>query len=216
MTSEKDMVESFPKILSGLRKEKKISQKEAAASLGISQALLSHYENGLREPGLEFAVNAAAYYGVSTDYLFGVSDKREVPSAENKAPSHAREPLSQTPKRLAVNSVSLLYDAVGRTGSSALSEALSEAVSQTLYKLLRLFSKGAEDLPAPFKLKEGEAERLCDAGREISEGKLREMLKDIAPVIDGHAVREDHPVYEHSLLATVKLAEEKLLKLKEL
>ena len=32
--------------LSSLRKEKGLSQKEAAAGLGVSQALLSHYENG--------------------------------------------------------------------------------------------------------------------------------------------------------------------------
>lgn len=40
--------------LSALRKEKGISQKEAAAGLGVSQALLSHYENGIRECGLDF------------------------------------------------------------------------------------------------------------------------------------------------------------------
>ena len=34
--------------LSSLRKEKGLSQKEAAAGLGVSQALLSHYENGIR------------------------------------------------------------------------------------------------------------------------------------------------------------------------
>ncbi len=31
--------------LSSLRKEKGLSQKEAAAGLGVSQALLSHYAN---------------------------------------------------------------------------------------------------------------------------------------------------------------------------
>ena len=35
--------------LSSLRKEKGLSQKEAAAGLGVSQALLSHYENGIRK-----------------------------------------------------------------------------------------------------------------------------------------------------------------------
>ena len=40
--------------LSSLRKEKGLSQKEAAAGLGVSQALLSHYENGIRECGLDF------------------------------------------------------------------------------------------------------------------------------------------------------------------
>ena len=50
---------------------KGVSQKQAAADLGISQALLSHYENGIREPGLQFLVKAADYYNVSCDYLLG-------------------------------------------------------------------------------------------------------------------------------------------------
>ena len=48
------MKSDFPRVLSLLRKEKGISQKEAANSLGVSQALLSHYEKGIRECGLDF------------------------------------------------------------------------------------------------------------------------------------------------------------------
>ena len=70
------MSESFPENLSRLRREKKISQRQVAAALGVSQALLSHYENGVREPGLAFITRACAYYGVSADYLLGLSDCR--------------------------------------------------------------------------------------------------------------------------------------------
>ena len=66
----------FAANLSQLRKEKGISQKAAAADLGISQALLSHYEKGIRECGLDFVIRCSEYYGVSTDYLLGVSDVR--------------------------------------------------------------------------------------------------------------------------------------------
>ncbi len=61
----------FPVILSELRKEKGLSQKEAAAQLGISQALLSHYEKGIRECGQIFLIKVADFYGVSCDYLLG-------------------------------------------------------------------------------------------------------------------------------------------------
>ena len=57
--------------LSRLRHGKNISQREAAGNLGVSQALLSHYENGVREPRMEFIVRACDYYGVSADYLAG-------------------------------------------------------------------------------------------------------------------------------------------------
>ena len=43
--------------------------RTAAEALNISQALLSHYENGAREPGLDFVRRACDYYGVSADYL---------------------------------------------------------------------------------------------------------------------------------------------------
>ena len=63
------MNRSFPETLSALRRERSISQRAAAADLGISQALLSHYENGAREPGLSFVCRACDYYGVTADYL---------------------------------------------------------------------------------------------------------------------------------------------------
>ena len=71
------MERSFSVILSRLRKEKNMSQKEAAADLGVSQALLSHYENGIRECGLDFIIKAANFYNVTTDYLLGRSDSKQ-------------------------------------------------------------------------------------------------------------------------------------------
>lgn len=61
----------FARILSQLRHEKGVSQRQAAQALQVSQALLSHYENGIREPGLAFVVRACDYYQVSADYLLG-------------------------------------------------------------------------------------------------------------------------------------------------
>lgn len=66
----------FAAILSRLRKERGSSQKKAAADLGISQALLSHYEKGIRECGLDFVIKCSRYYGVTTDYLLGISESR--------------------------------------------------------------------------------------------------------------------------------------------
>ena len=57
--------------LSRLRREKGVSQRKAASDLHISQALLSHYENGAREPGLAFVCRACDYYGVTADFLLG-------------------------------------------------------------------------------------------------------------------------------------------------
>ena len=69
--TQRVMNRDFPRVMTLLRKERGLSQKSAAADMGITQALLSHYEKGKRECGLDFLVRAADYYGVSVDYLLG-------------------------------------------------------------------------------------------------------------------------------------------------
>lgn len=71
----------FPKIISNLRKSRGISQKQAAIDLGVSQALLSHYEKGIRECGLDFLVRLSNYYNISCDELLGIqhTDKNILP-----------------------------------------------------------------------------------------------------------------------------------------
>ena len=84
----------FARVLALLRQEKGISQRKAAAALGVSQALLSHYENGIREPGLAFVVKACDYYHVSADYLLGRSLSRDgafIEAGELADASEARE-----------------------------------------------------------------------------------------------------------------------------
>ena len=66
------MQRSFSQTMSELRRARGLSQRTAAADLNISQALLSHYENGAREPGLGFVCRACEYYNVSADYMLGL------------------------------------------------------------------------------------------------------------------------------------------------
>ncbi len=70
------MSADFANKLSELRRTKGVSQKEAASALGVSQALLSHYEKGIRECGLDFVRKASEYYAVTSDWLLGLSDTR--------------------------------------------------------------------------------------------------------------------------------------------
>ena len=70
------MSTDFALRLTDLRKEKNLSQKEAASCLGVSQALLSHYEKGIRECGLDFLRRACDFYDVTADYMLGLSDNR--------------------------------------------------------------------------------------------------------------------------------------------
>ena len=67
----------FSAKISMLRKEMGVTQRKAAEELGISQALLSHYEKGIRECNLDFVKRASSYYGVSSDYLLGITESKK-------------------------------------------------------------------------------------------------------------------------------------------
>ncbi|QNO15808.1 helix-turn-helix transcriptional regulator [Alkalicella caledoniensis] len=57
-----------------LRKDKKINQLKLAMDLNITQASISKYEIGAREPSLEILEKMSDYFDVSTDYIIGRSD----------------------------------------------------------------------------------------------------------------------------------------------
>lgn len=145
------MKSNFSRVLSLLRQEKGVSQRTAAAELGISQALLSHYENGIREPGLNFVTRACDYYRVSADYLLGRTLSRDgaiIEAEELVDASEGRESLkgsimAKLQKKLIVNTTSVLFDLLGQVGSK---EAVAQAgayLSSGLYQLFRQLYRSA-------------------------------------------------------------------------
>jgi len=76
MQGESSKKSRFAINLGKLRREKGLSQRQAAAELGVSQALLSHYENDSREPRLDFVIKICDYYAVTTDYMLGRTRER--------------------------------------------------------------------------------------------------------------------------------------------
>ena len=68
-------------ILTSLREEKNVQQKQVALELNVSQAAISAYENGEYAPSTNMLIALANYYGVSLDYLTGRT-KLKLPSAK--------------------------------------------------------------------------------------------------------------------------------------
>jgi len=62
--------------LKELREDSDIPQKVLAEYLCIKQNTYSQYENGQRQLPIEVLIKLAKYYGVSTDYILGISDER--------------------------------------------------------------------------------------------------------------------------------------------
>lgn len=57
-----------------LRLKNKLSQKDLAQKVGISNQAISSYENGRRKPKIEAWQKLANFFGVSVSYIMGVSD----------------------------------------------------------------------------------------------------------------------------------------------
>ena len=137
----------FNRIIKLLRKERGITQKQAAEDLGVSQALLSHYEKGIRECGLDFVVRVADYYNVSCDYLLGRSAERngmmlsaeDLPNPEKmKDNVYHGSVLPTMNKKLISNSLNVLYAKIGQCHSKALTTEVSAYLMMAVAKMFRL------------------------------------------------------------------------------
>lgn len=68
------IIMSFGSRIKKLRTEKHISQSKLASELGISTNAVSQYETDKRFPDQKCIIKICLFFGVSSDYLFGLSD----------------------------------------------------------------------------------------------------------------------------------------------
>lgn len=210
----------FPRTLSLLRQEKKVSQRTAADALGISQALLSHYENGVREPGLAFVVRACDYYGVSADFLLGRTLTRDgaVIAAEElydisdeKNTSIKGGVLALLSKKLLVNSIGVLFGLLGKTGSREAIQAAAGYLSTAVYTVFRrLYDANPDNNPDFFSVSPRHFRAgLHEADMKCCEAELADALaahvKDRGPMpeMTNDALARDYPVLYQSVLQVV-------------
>lgn len=188
----------------------------------MSQAVLSHYENGVREPGLEFVVRAAEYYHVSTDFLLGRTVMREdfavapqelskLRTDEESGQKDTRDYYA-TNKKLILHSLALVFDMANQTESLHLISNLTMYVNVVIYKLFRQICRlaGAEMSEELFSIPETVWENLSDAELELCEVRIRASKKDEVPPITQQYLQERYADQIPSLLATVHVAGRRL------
>lgn len=78
------------KRLRDMREDSDLKQREIAAQLGCTQVCYSCYEIGRREIPVEMLIKLAAFYGVSVDYLLGLTDEKKPHKKQN-----ARSPCTE-------------------------------------------------------------------------------------------------------------------------
>lgn len=60
--------------LKALRERAKITQKQLADAIGVSQQSINKYENHNIEPDIQTLIKIAEYFNTSVDYLIGHTD----------------------------------------------------------------------------------------------------------------------------------------------
>lgn len=167
----------FCDILSMLRHERGVSQRNAASDLGISQALLSHYENGIREPGLAFVIKASKYYDVSSDYLLGISPLR-CPEDPGNCPSE-KKTLDKFPSVVSLGSaLEITLKILCTYGDLELIEQATRYLSTATYKLMRYICMlNPQMKPVRITVPESSFSTLCNMDILLSEIRFNDKLK---------------------------------------
>ena len=225
----------FPRILTLLRKEKGISQKTAASNLGISQALLSHYEKGIRECGLDFLVRTANYYGVSCDYLLGRSPDRNgttltvedipEPDAVGKENVMHGSILPVLNKKLIANSMNILFDLLQKSKNKALIQEISCFLMLAVYRVFRIvYSANPKNQNGLFTVPKQVASHYAAAAMAVSEANAaavasgdalegQEPLKEVESLaITSESLNQTYPMFASSLMNLIQNSESKITK----
>lgn len=132
----------FAQRIAFLRKQNGLSQKNAAKSLGVSQALLSHYEKGIRECGLDFLIKASQVYCVSCDYLLGVSDNPSLPSQDINDDEIYADLVGKSTllkgRREILQAINVLYAIVSKINKTKIHNDFNNILYSHIYQILRV------------------------------------------------------------------------------
>lgn len=222
----------FPRLLTLLRKEKGISQKQAALELGISQALLSHYEKGIRECGLNFLVQCSKFYGVSCDYLLGLSPDRngsqltvdDIPEPDaGKDTVFRGQIMPILNKKLISNSLNIIFDLISKSENTQLNAEVSTFLMMAAYKMFRiLYSTNPKNEDSMFSVPAHLVDGYCGATMLLADSKARELatgngpksaekIKNIHEIkITTEFLSKTYPQYAQSLMNLIQNSELKM------
>lgn len=195
----------FPTNLSKLRRERGISQKKTALELGISQALLSHYENGIRECGLDFLVRAADYFGVTTDYLLGRTFTAKE-TACGETPLEIR-------KKQALGSMELIFELLQHCEKDDVCETGLDIIDLQVYQTA-LYIFGVCHGELPFAFPSRYAKPACESaivGKFAKLGLVKEKNDSLSfPLVSAEHLSSQYPEQYDDLCRLISLVEDKL------
>ncbi len=199
---------SFPKNLAALRHERGISQKTAAEALGISQALLSHYEKGIRECGLDFLCRVSDYYGVTADYLLGRSNSRTgFQSTLDPSVLHRRRELFRV--------LELLCDLAEKAGNCPCIRTWDSFLQVGIYRAARLLLEACDGPTTElFRINAAEARAAADGVMQMRVARMTQLAGSSAshkerpmPFVSNERLLADYPDAAPSLFMLIQRTE---------
>lgn len=178
------MNKEFGKTITHLRKKKGVSQKEASAELGVSQALLSHYEKGIRECGLSFLSRLADYYEVSVDYLLGrttnpglnENEQGEEIRTLDEINSRKTNTYCMLNRKLQINTTAVVYSLLSDINNKKLTRSVSEYLSVAQYVIMRKLIENNPSDGEMFELDNADIFSYCKAQMSLSEARISDTL----------------------------------------
>lgn len=222
------MNKDFPRVLKLLRKERGMRQKEAADKLGVAQALLSHYENGKRECGLDFLITAADFYGVSVDYILGrTSSRTGATVSEDELPeSTVSESYGGDPnglgimlrKKLITNSLEVIFSLMMKTKNIKLAKSVSSYLLTAVYRAYRhVYSAGGNNDENFFAVAYDDVSGMCAAQMSLDDISARRAAREgtADERITNARLEHDYPKQSTALFSIVTNVERDLQKLEK-
>ncbi|MDQ5984230.1 MAG: hypothetical protein RUMPE_01270 [Eubacteriales bacterium SKADARSKE-1] len=228
------MNKNFSRIITLLRKERNLTQKQAANDLQISPALLSHYEKGIRECGLDFIIKISDYYDVSCDYLLGKTPDRsgckisvdDIPEVDplNKENVFKGSVLPALNKKLISNSLNIIFDILQKSNNKELTNEISSYLMVSVYKIFRtLYSSNCKNPQGLFSVLSSMQKGLSDATLNICENKILYLSSNVDKANDKknkshflllapEILSENYPLFASSLYNLIQRAESSMLK----
>ena len=219
------MASEFSRTLSLLRRERGVSQRTAATDLGISQALLSHYENGIREPGLAFVVKACDYYHVSADFILGRTLSREGSMLTSEEILNAAEPgnvlqgsvLATLQSKLLSGAIGVLFGLLGKLGDKDAINGAASYLGSAVYLLYRHLYRASGANESYFSLDSAACSiGLADADMKLSEAHYSRALRQQTaqkadfPDVSAEAVTAAYPGRCQSLTQVLSTADARI------
>lgn len=169
------------------------TQEEVGNAIGVKRAAVGHYQTGIRTPDSITLANIARYFGVSADYLLGLSDVKS-PDVEKQAVCNSlgiTEDIYERLTRLQLGKQSMYLTLINRL----ISDSIDLGLIEQLLCLVRDLEFGIDNPEMTLSLLEREV--LGEQTKEVGKGRDGRPIYEITGYDNGFGKIEAYAEWGH-------------------